>query len=97
MKLCTDCCDLTSGGNLFHSVGAAKAKPRLPIAFLGRREVSEVRIIEQMIVFVTLDSEDTNFKFVFLFCQDKHTDTVQRQGTGGWHLSTKPGPTTPHV
>ena len=32
------CCDQTDCGSLFHSVGEAIAKPRLPMAFLGQAE-----------------------------------------------------------
>ena len=36
-------CDRTDYGSLFHSVGEAIAKPRLPMAFLGRTEERESR------------------------------------------------------
>ena len=35
------CSDLTVCGSLFHSAGAATAKPRLPMCFLGRVEETD--------------------------------------------------------
>ena len=40
-KLEMVCCDLTLSGSLFHSTGAAVAKPCLTIAFLGHTEETD--------------------------------------------------------
>ena len=41
------CWDLTVCGSLFHSAGAATAKPRLPMCFLGRVEETD-RLLPQV-------------------------------------------------
>ena len=37
------CCDWTDSGSLFHSMGKAIVKPRLPMAFLGQTEERDSR------------------------------------------------------
>ena len=51
------CCDRTDCGSLFHSVGEAIAKPRLPMAFLGQTEEGDSRFPQVRLLLLIKDDK----------------------------------------